>query len=339
MSNEKTTINAYAALEAGGQLEPFTYEVGELAANEVEIDVLHCGICHSDLSMVDNEWGMSQYPLVAGHEVIGKIAATGSHVKTLKEGMTVGLGWHAGYCGHCHPCKTGDQNLCAQAQPTIVAHHGGFADKVRADAASVVVIPEGLDLEAAGPMLCGGITVFNPLVQFGVKPTDKVAVIGIGGLGHIALQFLNAWGCEVTAFTSSESKRKEALELGAHKTLNSRDQAEIESAVDSFDFIISTVNVKLEWDLYLSTLKAKGRLHFVGATLEPLDVGVFSLLMGQKSISGSPVGSPTTIEKMLEFSRLHAIKPQVEVYPMSKINEAFDYLKSGKAKYRIVLSN
>lgn len=339
MSKEKKIINAYAVLEAGGLFESFSYEVGELQPNEVEIDVLHCGICHSDLSMVENEWGMSQYPLVAGHEVVGIIAAKGSKVQNLEEGMTVGLGWHAGYCGHCHPCKTGDQNLCAQAQPTIVAHHGGFADKVRADASSVVTIPEGIDLEAAGPLLCGGITVFNPLVQFDVKSTDKVAVIGIGGLGHIALQFLNAWGCEVTAFTSSESKRKEALNMGAHNTLNSRDQGEIESAANSFDFIISTVNVKLDWNLYLNTLKPKGRLHFVGATLEPLDVGVFSLLMGQKSISGSPVGSPTTIELMLEFSRLHNVKPQVEIYPMSKINEAFDHLKSGNAKYRIVLSN
>ena len=339
MSKEKKTINAYAALEAGGEFKPFSYEVGELQPNEVEIDVLYCGICHSDLSMVENEWGISQYPLVAGHEVIGKIAAVGSKVQNLEEDMTVGLGWHAGYCGHCHPCKTGDQNLCAQSQPTIVAHHGGFADKVRADAASVVKIPEGIDIEAAGPLLCGGITVFNPLVQFDVKSTDKVAVIGIGGLGHIALQFLNAWGCDVTAFTSSDSKREEALSMGAHKTLNSRDQREIESAVDSFDFIISTVNVKLDWNLYLNTLKPKGRLHFVGATLEPLDVSVFALLSGQKSISGSPVGSPTTIESMLEFSRLHKVKPQVEIYPMSKINEAFDQLRSGNTKYRIVLSN
>jgi uncharacterized zinc-type alcohol dehydrogenase-like protein len=338
MSNAKT-INAYAAQEAGGKLEPFSYEAGELSPTEVEIDVLHCGICHSDLSMIDNEWGISQYPLVAGHEVIGTIAEVGSAVQNLKKGTTVGLGWHAGYCGHCHPCKSGDQNLCASAQPTIVAHHGGFADKVRADAASVVAIPDGVDPESAGPLLCAGITVFNPLVQFDVKSTDKVAVIGIGGLGHIALQFLNAWGCEVTAFTSSESKKQEALKLGAHKTLNSRDQAEIEAAADCFDFIISTVNVKLDWNLYVNTLKPKGRLHFVGATLEPLDLGVFPLLMGQRSVSGSPVGSPATIESMLDFANLHGIKPQVEIYPMDKINEAFEHLKSGKARYRIVLSN
>ncbi|MGZ0657598.1 NADPH-dependent aldehyde reductase Ahr [Coraliomargarita sp. W4R72] len=341
MENHTTqtqTIHAYAAQKAGGSLEPFTYEVGELKPNEVEIDVLHCGICHSDLSMIDNEWGLSQYPLVAGHEVIGQVAATGSQVSRLEPGMTVGLGWHSGYCGECACCKTGDQNLCQTAESTIVARHGGFADKVRADAASVVVIPEGLNLSTAGPLLCAGITVFNPLVQFDVKSTDKVAVIGIGGLGHVALQFLNAWGCEVTAFTSSESKRQEALELGAHKTLNSRDSSEIEAAAASFDFIISTVNVKLDWNLYVSTLKPKGRLHFVGATLEPVEVGVFSLIMAQRSISGSPVGSPATIEKMLEFARLHEIEPKVESYKMSEINEAIARVKSGDARYRVVLS-
>ena len=302
--SKKSSINAYAVHEAGGKFEPYSYEVGELAPEEVEIDVLYCGICHSDLSMIDNDWGLSQYPLIAGHEVVGKIAKLGSGVESLREGQTVGLGWHSGYCGHCSPCQTGDQNLCSDAQSTIVAHHGGFAEKVRAQAASVVPIPDGIDLESAGPLFCGGITVFNPLIQFDIKPTDKVAVIGIGGLGHIALQFLNAWGCEVTAFTSSESKQSEAIELGAHKTLNSRDPKEIEEAANSFDLIISTVNVKLDWNLYVSTLKPKGRLHFVGATLEPLDLAVFPLISTQRSISGSPVGSPATIEKrdIREFS-------------------------------------
>lgn len=333
-----TTINGHAAHEVAGRLQPFSYEVGELGPDEVEIDVLHCGICHSDLSMIDNEWGMTQFPLVAGHEVIGTVAATGRNVRHLESGTSVGLGWHSGYCGHCPSCNTGDQNLCQSAQATIVARHGGFADKVRAEAASVIPIPEGIDLESAGPLLCGGITVFNPMTQFDVKSTDRVAVIGIGGLGHIALQFLNAWGCEVTAFTSSESKRNEALSLGAHKTLNSRDQDEIEAAAGQFDFIIATVNVKLDWNLYVNTLKPKGRLHFVGAILEPLDLGVFPLIMGQRSISGSPVGSPATIAQMLDFARLQQIRPQVEVFPMSKINEALDHLRSGKARYRVVLS-
>ncbi|PAP75441.1 NADPH-dependent aldehyde reductase Ahr [Rubrivirga marina] len=336
---DSQTVAAYAVHESGGPLEPFTYEAGPLGADEVEIDVLYCGICHSDLSMIENEWGMTQYPLVAGHEVIGRVAAVGSDVESLAEGAVVGLGWHAGYCGHCGSCKTGDQNLCATAQPTIVGHHGGFADTVRAQASSVVAIPDGMDLEAAGPLLCGGITVFNPLVQFDVRPTDAVAVIGIGGLGHLALQFLNAWGCEVTAFTSSPSKQEEALDLGAHKVLSSRDPDAIASAAGTFDFIVSTVNVKLDWNVYVSTLKPKGRLHFVGATLEPLDLGVFPLMLGQRSISGSPVGAPATIEQMLDFAHLHDIKPQVEVFPMSEVNAALGRLKSGEARYRIVLSN
>lgn len=334
-----TQINAYAAKTAGAPLEPYQYEVEELKSDDVLIDVLYSGICHSDLSMINNEWGISTYPLVAGHEVVGKIAQLGSAVTHLEIGSIVGLGWHAGYCGHCGSCNCGDHNLCASAKATIVAHHGGFADKVIAEASSVVEIPEGLDLESAGPLFCGGITVFNPLVQFDVKPTDKVAVIGIGGLGHIALQFLNAWGCEVTAFTSSESKKEEALKLGAHKTLDSKNPDELEAATDQFDFIISTVNVKLDWDAYLNTLKPKGRLHFVGATLEPLDLAVFSLISGQRSVSGSPVGSPETIAKMLEFAKLHEIKPVVEKFPMGQVNEALDHLKSGNARYRIVLCN
>jgi uncharacterized zinc-type alcohol dehydrogenase-like protein len=232
---------------------------------------------------------------------------------------------------------SGDHNLCANGTGTIVAHHGGFADKMRAQAISVIPLPDQLDLESAGPLFCGGITVFNPLLQYGVKPTDKVAVIGIGGLGHMALQFLNAWGCEVTAFTSTESKKQEAIAMGAHKTINSRDAAEIAGAVGQFDVILSTVNVKLDWNAYVNTLKAKGRLHFLGATLEPLDLGLFPLLMGQRSVSASPVGSPANIAKMLEFAARHQVKPIIEKYPFAQVNQALDRLKSGDARYRIVL--
>jgi len=330
-------IKAFAAFEPGGELKPFEYDPGELKADEVEIDVQYSGICHSDLSIIDDEWGMTQYPVVPGHEVIGRIARVGDRVKGLQVGQAVGLGWHAGFCNECALCHSGDHNLCATAQPTIVGHHGGFADRVRAEANSVVPIPDGVELESAGPLFCAGITVFNPLVQFDVKPTDKVAVIGIGGLGHLALQFLNAWGCEVTAFTTSEDKRKAALGLGAHHTLNSRDQSEIEAAAGRFDLIMSTVNVKLDWNLYLATLSPRGRLHFLGATLEPLDINVFALLTGQRSVSGSPVGSPATIARMLEFVRLHDIKPVIEKFSFDHINEAIARLRSGQTHYRIVL--
>lgn len=330
-------IKAYAAHEAKGDLLLFEYDPGVLGSHEVEMDVRYCGVCHSDLSVIDDEWGMTQYPVVPGHEVVGTIAQVGSAVTNLSVGQVVGLGWQAGACNECSHCHSGDENLCAESQATIVGHHGGFADKVRAEANCVVAIPEGVDLESAGPLFCGGITVFNPLVQFGIKPTDKVAVIGIGGLGHMALQFLNAWGCEVTAFTSSEAKRVEALELGAHHTLNSRDESEIEAAVGSFDLIISTVNVKLDWNLYLNTLQARGRLHFVGATLEPLDINVFSLIMQQRSISGSPIGSPQTIAQMLDFVSQHKIVPIIEKFPMQDVNEAIARLRSGDARYRVVL--
>lgn len=330
-------INAYAAFEPKAELKAYEYEPGELMPDQVEIDVHYCGLCHSDISVIDDDWGMTQYPVVPGHEVVGKISQLGDNVSNLSVGQVVGLGWHAGYCNVCDPCHSGDHNLCQSSQATIIGHHGGFADKVRADANSVVAIPEGIELESAGPLFCGGITVFNPLVQFNIKPTSKVAVIGIGGLGHLALQFLNAWGCEVTAFTSSEDKKKESLDMGAHHTLNTRDEKEIESAVGRFDLIISTVNVKLDWNLYINTLKPKGRLHFVGATLEPLDINVFSLIMQQREVSGSPVGSPETIARMLEFANLHNIKPVIEKFKFEDVNKAIERLKSGKAHYRIVL--
>lgn len=332
-------IKGYAATEAGGQLHAFEYDPGPLAAEDVEISVESCGICHSDISMLDNSWGFTEYPFVPGHEVVGTIAAVGKAVTSLQVGQRVGLGWHAGYCQDCHTCHTGDHNLCAQAQPTLAGRHGGFADKVRAQAIAVVALPEGVKPESAGPLFCGGITVFNPLVQFDIKPTDKVGVIGIGGLGHIALQFLNAWGCEVTAFTSSEMKRQEALKMGAHHTLDSNDQKALENAAGQFDFIISTVNVKLDWNGYISTLAPKGRLHFVGATLEPLDINAFSLISGQRSISGSPVGSPATMKTMLDFSAQHSIEPIVEYFPFSQANEAIQQLRDGKARYRIVLTH
>ncbi len=331
-------INAYAALEPGSELRPFVYDPGPLGADHVEIDVQHCGICHSDLSMLNNDWGISQFPLVPGHEVVGTIAAVGADVTNLKLGQTVGLGWHSGYCMQCGTCMAGDHNLCAQSQATIVGRHGGFADKVRAAATSVIALPDAIDTASAGPLFCGGITVFNPLVQFDISPTAKVGVIGIGGLGHMALAFLNAWGCEVTAFSSTAAKRQEVLKLGAQHTLDSRDPSALEAAAGRFDLILSTVNVKLDWNAYLATLKPKGRLHFVGASLDPLDLQVFPILSGQRSVSGSPVGSPATIERMLEFAARHQIKPVTEHFRFDQVNEAIARLKSGQARYRIVLS-
>jgi uncharacterized zinc-type alcohol dehydrogenase-like protein len=288
--------------------------------------------------MLDNEWGFSSYPLVPGHEVVGTVAQVGAQVGNLQPGQAVGLGWHAGYCMTCPSCMGGEHNLCASSQGTIVGRHGGFADKVRAHAASVVPLPRGIDHVSAGPLFCGGITVFAPLLDYNIRPTDRVAVIGIGGLGHMALQFLNAWGCEVTAFTSSEDKRQQALEMGAHRAISSRDPEQLAAIAGQLDLIISTVNVKLDWNAYIATLAPKGRLHLVGATLEPLDLAAFSLIGGQRSVSGSPVGSPLAIARMLDFAVRHDIKPIIETYPFERVNDALDHLRSGKARYRVVLT-
>ena len=205
--------------------------------------------------------------------------------------------------------------------------------------APLVPLPGDLDASKAGPLFCGGITVFNPIVQFGVKPTDRVGVIGIGGLGHLALQFLNKWGCEVTAFTSTNAKADEARRMGAHHVVNSRDAAQLGAVAGSLDFILSTVNVDLDWDAYLAALGPRGRLHTVGAVPTPIPALAFALIGGQKSVSGSPLGSPATTAMMLEFCARHGIAAVTEHFPLSEVNEALDHLRSGHARYRIVLDN
>lgn len=330
-------VRAWSAPAAGQPLELWQYEPGPLGTEEVEIAVEYCGICHSDLSVLDNEWGNSVYPLVPGHEVIGRVTATGEHVKGISVGARVGVGWNAGSCMYCRSCLTGDQHLCQSVQATIVGHHGGFAQSLRAHWSWAIPIPERLDASAAGPLLCGGITVFNPLLQFGVRPTDRVGVVGIGGLGHMALKFARAWGCDVTAFTSSPSKFDEAKQFGAHQVLSSRDSAAIGAAAGSLDLLLVTVNVPLDWDALIATLAPHGRLHVVGAVLEPIPVRAFDLILAQRSISGSPTGSPVDIAMMLDFAARHQIAPQVEHFAMSDVNEALAHLRSGKARYRIVL--
>ena len=329
-------IQAYAAPAPGKPFESYTYTPNALGPHEVEIEVASCGICHSDLSMWKNDWGMSSYPFVPGHEVAGYVRAVGSHVKMVKVGQAVGLGWFSGSCMTCPECMGGDHNLCATAEGTIVGRHGGFADRVRAQEAWCVPLVDKTDLISPGPLFCGGITVFNPLVQHRLSPLSRVGVVGIGGLGHMALMFLNAWGCHVTAFSSTPDKAAEAKELGAHDVLNSRDEAALAEARNSFDLILVTVNVVLNWELYISLLRPRGVLHFVGAVPE-IKVGAFPLILGQKSIAGSPLGSPETTRRMLEFAHRHEIKPMVERFPMAEVNKAMEHLEHGKPRYRIVL--
>ncbi|MBD2020449.1 NAD(P)-dependent alcohol dehydrogenase [Leptolyngbya sp. FACHB-36] len=332
-------IKAYAAERPGAELKPFEYDPGPLGQEDVEIAVEYCGICHSDLSMWRNDWGMTQYPFVPGHEVVGTIAAVGESVKKLQVGQRVGLGWYSRSCMQCEWCMSGNQNLCLTAEGTIVGRYGGFADKVRAHQAWVSPLPEDLNPAAAGPLFCGGITVFNPIVQFDIKPTDRVGIIGIGGLGHMALRFLHAWGCDVTAFSTTPDKEAEARELGANHFINSRDPDALKAAENSFDLILSTVNANLDWSAYIATLRPKGRLHLVGVVPDPIASQAFPLILSQKSISGSPLGSPATVTKMLDFAARHSVEPIIEMFSFDQVNEAFDKLSNGKPRYRIVLKH
>lgn len=329
----------YKAWVAKAAKQPMVLEavgLGPLGMEEVEVKVEHTGLCHSDLSVLNNDWGISQYPAILGHEVIGRVSAIGPNAKGLKVGQRVGIGWSSSSCMHCHQCMSGSHHLCPQVQFTIVGHRGGFATHIRAHWAWAFPIPDKLNFADAGPLLCGGITVFSPLAMY-AKPTDRVGIIGIGGLGHMALKFAAAYGCEVTAFTSSEGTFDDAKRFGAHHVVLSKDSAAIKKLGGRFDLLISTVNVKLDWDALIGTLAPNGRLHVVGAVLEPIPVAAFSLIMGQRSVSGSPTGSPVAIGTMLDFASRHHITPQTEHFPMSQINEAFARLKAGNARYRIVL--
>ncbi len=332
-------IQALAARKAGGELAPFSYDPGPLLPEQVEIDVQYCGICHSDLSMLNNEWQHTVYPFVPGHEAIGVISAAGESVKGVKVGDTVGLGWNSGSCMHCRQCLTGNHNMCDTLEQTIWGRHGAFATKVRCHWVWATPIPAGLDLAKMGPMLCGGITVFNPLVQFGISPTARVGIIGIGGLGHLALQFANKWGCDVTAFSSGTLKADEAKRLGAHHVIDTHSAEDVKRAAGTFDFIISTVPADLDWGAYLDALAPKGRLHVVGVATKPLGITAFGLLARQRSVSGSPSGAPATVHTMLDFAARHGVAPVVEEFPMTKANEAIARLESGKARYRVVLKN
>jgi uncharacterized zinc-type alcohol dehydrogenase-like protein len=332
-------IHALAASKPKGKLEPFTYDPGPLGPDQVEIAVRYCGVCHSDLSMYNNDWGLTAYPFVPGHEAIGTVTAIGDNVHAVQKGQTVGLGWNAGSCLYCRPCLTGNHNMCVRLEQTIVGRHGAFATRVRCHWVWATPMPEGIDLAKAGPLLCGGITVFNPLLQAGVVPTQNTGVIGIGGLGHMALQFFNKWGCDVTAFTSSASKADEAKRLGARHIIDTHSADALKRAAGTFDFILSTVNAKLDWDLYIGLLGPKGRLHLVGVVPEPIPVPVFPMIAAQRSISGSPSGAPATVNAMLDFCVRHNIAAITEEFPMSKANEAFAHLEAGNARYRIVLRN
>jgi uncharacterized zinc-type alcohol dehydrogenase-like protein len=330
------SVKAWVAMAAKQQMVLQDIDLGPLTTEDVEIAVEHCGLCHSDVSVLNNEWGISQYPAVLGHEAVGRVTAVGTAAKGVRIGQRVGIGWTAASCMHCKQCMSGDQHLCVQATPTILGHRGAFASRVRCHWAWAIPLPEELKYAEAGPLLCGGVTVFHPLDLY-AKPTSHVGIVGIGGLGHMAVKFAAAFGCDVTAFTSSESKFEEARGFGANHAVSTRNAASIKKLAGTIDLLIVTANARLDWDALIGTLAPNGRMHVVGVIPEPIPVAVFPLILGQRSISGSPTGSPVAIATMLEYAARNGVTPQTEHFPMSQINEAFARLEAGKAHYRIVL--
>jgi uncharacterized zinc-type alcohol dehydrogenase-like protein len=332
-------IQGLAAHAAGAELLPFHYDPGALGPQDVEIGISHCGVCHSDIHLIMNDWGMSQYPFIPGHEVIGRVMAVGSHVKGLEKGQRVGLGWQSSSCGVCEWCVKGMENLCAQAEATCVRRHGGYADRVRADARFVIPVPEALESENASPLLCGGITVYSPLRTHGINASSRVGIVGIGGLGHLAIQFARAFGAEVTAFSTSAGKEEEARALGAHRFVNSRDSKALKEATGCFDFILNTANADQDWSTYIQALRPTGTLCFVGVPPSAVTLAAFPLISGRRTVCGSPIGSPHQLREMLDVAARHGVKAKTEVFPMAKANEAIEKVKKNKVRYRAVLAN
>jgi uncharacterized zinc-type alcohol dehydrogenase-like protein len=332
-------IQGLAAHAAGAELLPYRYDPGKLGAQEVEIAISHCGVCHSDLHLISNDWGISQYPFIPGHEVIGTVAAIGNEVRSHEVGQRVGLGWQSNSCGQCEWCTKGMENLCPLAESTCVHRNGGYADRVRANARFVIPIPEALKSEQAAPLLCGGITVYSPLQTHGINPSSRVGVVGIGGLGHIAIQFARVFGAEVTAFSSSAGKEEEVRALGAHHFVNTRESKAMKEVAGTQDFILSTINADQDWGTYINTLRPTGTFCFVGVPPSPITVHAFPLISGLKSMTGSPIGSPHRLREMLDVAARHGVKATIELFSMSKANVAIEKVKKNKVRYRAVLAN
>ncbi|MDE1175515.1 MAG: NAD(P)-dependent alcohol dehydrogenase [Edaphobacter sp.] len=332
-------IHGLATHAAGAQLLPYKYDPGELKPTDVEIKISHCGVCHSDVHLIDNDWGVSKYPFIPGHEIVGTIIAVGDSVKDRLVGERVGVGWQADSCGYCEWCRQGDEHLCAQGQPTCVGRNGGYADRIRVNSRFAIPVPEALDSENVAPLLCGGITVYSPLRNHGIRPSSRVGIIGIGGLGHMGVQFARAFGAEVTAFSTSKDKEEEARQLGAHHFINTRDTGALKKVAGAFDFLLSTVSADQDWSAYVNALRPKGIVCVVGASPSPMQIQAFSLISGQKAVSGSPTGSPRDLHEMLDVAARHNIKAITERFAMAKANEAVAKVKKNQVRYRAVLAN
>ena len=340
MPPESTAALSTAALvvhAAGGELTPDTITLAPLKDVEVEIEVACCAICHSDLHLVDDDWGISHFPLVAGHEIVGKIVELGSQAKAagrLRLGDIVGVGWQCGSCHRCEQCLAGKEELCVGGKRrTAVDQPGGFARRVRAEHEFVLKIPPELPLTAAAPLFCAGLTVFTPLTRLINRQRMKVGIVGLGGLGHLAVQIAKALGAEVHVFDPVAAKAEEAKHLGATAFYTL-----IDDAKTPLDVVLTTTSADLDWDAWLQKLKLGGTLCLVGVPKAPLTIKADHLLDGEKNVTGSVIGSPATMAALLAFAVRHGIRPKVETFPWQEGQRAMARVRAGDVRYRAVLT-
>lgn len=336
----------YAAQSAATEMEPWNFERREVGPHDVQFDILFCGVCHSDLHQVKNEWGGSIYPMVPGHEIVGKVVKVGAHVKKFKAGDLAGVGCMVDSCRVCDNCKDGLEQFCANGssstynsreQDKSTPTYGGYSKTIVVHEDFVLRVSEKLDLAAVAPLLCAGITTYSPLRHWKVGKGHKLAVLGLGGLGHMAVKFGVAFGAEVTVLSTSPAKEADAKKLGAHKFVVTTDRAQVKAAKESFDFIIDTVSATHDINLYISLLRTSGTHICLGVPPTPYAMHAFSLIGGRKSLAGSLIGGIPETQEMLDFCAEHNIVSDIELIDMKDIYIAYDRMVKGDVRYRFVI--
>ena len=338
-------VNAYAAPAAGEPLAPITIERRPVGANDVLIEIQYAGICHSDIHTVNGDWGPQPFPVVPGHEIVGVVAEVGSDVTRHRVGDRVGVGCMVNSCGTCTNCRNGDEQYCLEGMVGTYAAtdrdgsttQGGYSTHVVVDADYVLNVPDGIDSAAAAPLLCAGITTYAPLRHWNAGPGKKVAVVGLGGLGHMAVKIAHALGAHVTVLSQSLKKQEDGLRLGADEYFATSDPGTFEQLAGRFDLIVNTVSAAIDLDAYLGLLAVDGTLVNVGAPADPLSVNVFSLIGGRRSFAGSMIGGIALTQEMLDFCAQHGIGAEVEVISADMVNEAYERVLASDVRYRFVI--
>lgn len=335
----------YAGFDAGSPLTCYEFDRREIGGSDVLIEIKYCGVCHSDIHTVRNEWGKTKYPIVPGHEIVGIVKKVGSKVQSHQEGDIVGVGCMVGSCGDCACCNDSLEQFCHQGATLTYNSleadgnitQGGYSNHIVVNEKFVLKIPKNLKLEAVAPLLCAGITTYSPLKHWNITKNDKVGIIGLGGLGHMAVKLAKSFGAHVVVFTTSPQKIEDAIKLGADEVVVSKHTDEMKKHLDSFDFIIDTVSAPHDIDAYIALLKHEKTLCMLGISPEPHQVASFSLIHGRKNLSGSLIGGIAETQEMLDYCSKHNITCDIEMIPIQKINEAYERVLKSDVKYRFVI--